>query len=175
MAEILRGNDIAPARGRLGVLMPGLGAVASTLLTGLFAARKGLARPIGSLTQTGKIRLGKRTEGRFDYIKDFLPLTGLSDMVFGAWDIFPDTAYTAAAKAKVAANPADTRAGASLGTLYIQRGEREKGEQVFRGVISRSQPSLARFRRLRLGARNKHRKRTIHVFGKFDELDTGLC
>jgi myo-inositol-1-phosphate synthase len=101
MAEILRGNDIAPARGRLGVLMPGLGAVASTLLTGLFAARKGLARPVGSLTQTGKIRLGKRTEGRFDYIKDFLPLTGLSDMVFGAWDIFPDTAYTAAAKAKV--------------------------------------------------------------------------
>jgi myo-inositol-1-phosphate synthase len=101
MTEILRGADIAPARGKLGILMPGLGAVASTLLTGLFAARKGLARPIGSLTQTGKIRLGKRTERRFDLIKDFVDLAGLSDMVFGFWDVFPDSAYTAAAKAKV--------------------------------------------------------------------------
>ena len=101
MTEILRGAEIAPARGKLGVLMPGIGAVASTLLTGLFAARKGLARPIGSLTQTGKIRLGKRTERRFDLIKDFIGLTDLSDMVFGGWDVFPDSAYAAAAKANV--------------------------------------------------------------------------
>ncbi len=101
MTEILRGTDIAPARGKLGVLMPGLGAVASTFLTGVFAARKGLARPIGSLTQTGKIRLGKRTERRFELIKDFINLADLSDMVFGGWDIFPDSAYAAAAKAKV--------------------------------------------------------------------------
>ena len=101
MTEIRRGQDIAPARGTLGVLMPGIGAVCSTLLTGLFSARKGLARPIGSLTQTGKIRLGKRTEGRFEPIKDFIGLAGLEDMVFGGWDCFPDSAYEAALKAKV--------------------------------------------------------------------------
>jgi myo-inositol-1-phosphate synthase len=101
MPEILRGKDIAPARGKLGVLMPGIGAVSSTLLTGLFSARKGLARPIGSLTQTGKIRLGKRTERRFELIKNFIGLADLADMVFGGWDCFPDSAYQAACKAKV--------------------------------------------------------------------------
>ncbi|MCX6570989.1 MAG: inositol-3-phosphate synthase [Candidatus Aminicenantes bacterium] len=101
MPEILRGKDIAPARGKLGVLMPGIGAVASTLLTGLFSARKGLARPVGSLTQMGKIRLGKRTDRRFELIKDFIGLTDLADMVFGGWDCFPDSAYLAARKAKV--------------------------------------------------------------------------
>jgi len=101
MPEILRGMDIAPARAKLGVLMPGIGAVASTLLIGLFYARRGLARPVGSLTQTGKIRLGKRTERRFQPIKDFIDLADLSDMVFGGWDCFPDSAYEAARKAKV--------------------------------------------------------------------------
>ncbi len=101
MTEILRGNDIPPARGKLGVLMPGIGAVASTFLTGVFAARRGLARPIGSLTQIGKIRLGKRTENRVELIKDFIGLADLPDMVFGGWDIFPDSAYAAAAKANV--------------------------------------------------------------------------
>ncbi len=101
MSEILRGKDIAPARGKLGVLMPGIGAVASTLLTGLFSARKGLARPVGSLTQMGKIRLGKRTDRRFELIRDFIGLADLSDMVFGGWDCFPDSAYQAALKAKV--------------------------------------------------------------------------
>ena len=101
MPDILRGEDIAPARGRLGVLMPGLGAVASTFLTGLFGARRGLVQPVGSLARTGKLRLGKRTEKRFEPIKDFVPLADPSDMVFGAWDIFPDNAYTAAVKAKV--------------------------------------------------------------------------
>jgi myo-inositol-1-phosphate synthase len=81
--------------------MPGLGAVASTFLTGLFGARRGLVQPVGSLARTGKIRLGKRTEKRFEPIKDFVPLADPSDMVFGAWDIFPDNAYAAAVKAKV--------------------------------------------------------------------------
>jgi len=101
MPAILRGSDIAPAGGKLGVLIPGIGAVSSTLLTGLFSARKGLARPIGSLTQTGRIRLGKRTEGRFEPIKEFVGLAGLTDLVFGGWDCFPDSAYEAARKAKV--------------------------------------------------------------------------
>ena len=101
MPEILRGKDIAPARGKLGVLMPGIGAVASTLLTGVFSARRGLARPVGSLTQMGKIRLGKRTDRRFELIKDLLGLADLSDMVFGGWDCFPDSAYQAARKARV--------------------------------------------------------------------------
>jgi myo-inositol-1-phosphate synthase len=101
MPAIRRGKDIAPARGKLGVLMPGIGAVSSTLLTGLFSARKGLARPVGSLTQTGKIRLGKRTEGRFAPIRDFVDLADPADLVFGGWDCFPDSAYEAACKAKV--------------------------------------------------------------------------
>lgn len=101
MPTILRGNEIAPARGKLGVLMPGIGAVSSTLLTGLFSVRKGLARPVGSLTQMGKIRLGKRTEGRFAPIKEFVDLVDPADMVFGGWDCFPDSAYEAACKAKV--------------------------------------------------------------------------
>ena len=101
MPTILRGNEIAPARGKLGVLMPGIGAVSSTLLTGLFSVRKGLARPVGSLTQMGKIRLGKRTEGRFAPIKEFVDLADPADMVFGGWDCFPDSAYEAACKAKV--------------------------------------------------------------------------
>lgn len=101
MTEIKRGRDIAPACGRLGVLMPGIGAVSSTLLTGLFSHRRGLARPVGSLTQMGKIRLGKRTEGRFEPIGDFVPLAAPADLVFGGWDCFPDSAYEAARKAKV--------------------------------------------------------------------------
>jgi myo-inositol-1-phosphate synthase len=101
MAAILRGSDIASARGKLGVLVPGIGAVSSTLLTGLFSIRKGLARPVGSLTQMGKIRLGKRTEGRFVPIKEFIGLADPAGMVFGGWDCFPDSAYEAARKAKV--------------------------------------------------------------------------
>ena len=101
MPTIRRGSDIAPARGKLGVLVPGIGAVSSTLLTGLFSARKGLARPVGSLTQMGKIRLGKRTDGRFVPIKEFIDLADPVDMVFGGWDCFPDSAYEAARKAKV--------------------------------------------------------------------------
>ncbi len=87
--------------GRLGVLMPGLGAVATTFIAGVEAVRKNLAKPIGSLTQTGTIRLGKRTENKVPAIKDFVPLTELEDMVFGGWDIFEDNVYEAAIKAGV--------------------------------------------------------------------------
>jgi myo-inositol-1-phosphate synthase len=95
------GRPIEPAEGRLGVLLPGMGAVATTFIAGVEAIRQGLSRPIGSLTQIGTIRLGKRTENRSPRIADFVPLAGLEDVVFGGWDIFPDSAYEAARKAGV--------------------------------------------------------------------------
>jgi len=90
-----------PASGRLGVLTPGLGAVATTFIAGVESVRRGLSKPIGSLTQMATIRLGKRTEKRSPYIKDFAPLAELDDLVFGAWDPIPDDALTAARKAGV--------------------------------------------------------------------------
>jgi myo-inositol-1-phosphate synthase len=93
--------DIAPARGKLGVLLVGLGAVSTTTIAGVMAIRKGLALPIGSLTQMGTIRLGKRTEARAPKIKDFVPLAGLDDIVFGGWDIFEEDCYAAARTAGV--------------------------------------------------------------------------
>src|SRR5438034_5361559 len=93
--------DIAPARGRLGVLLVGLGAVSTTTIAGVAAIRKGLAKPIGSLTQMGTVRLGKRTEGRSPKISDVVPLADLGDIVFGGWDIFSDDCYAAARTAGV--------------------------------------------------------------------------
>jgi myo-inositol-1-phosphate synthase len=90
-----------PATGRLGVLTPGLGAVATTFVAGVESIRRGLSRPIGSLTQMATIRLGKRTDKRSPYIKEFVPLAGLDDLVFGAWDPIPDDALAAARKAGV--------------------------------------------------------------------------
>src|SRR5208283_962710 len=92
---------IAPAEGKLGVLIPGIGAVSTTFIAGVEAVKRGLGLPVGSLTQLATIRLGKRTDGRSPYIKDFVPLAGLDDLVFGGWDIYEDTAYEAAAKAQV--------------------------------------------------------------------------
>jgi myo-inositol-1-phosphate synthase len=94
-------RTIAPAEGRLGVLTVGLGAVATTLIAGTELARRGMGSPFGSLTQMATIRLGKRTDQRTPLIRDFVPLAGLDDIVFGAWDLFPDDAYTAAARAGV--------------------------------------------------------------------------
>src|SRR5215211_6884979 len=94
-------REISPSRGRLGVLMPGIGAVATTLMAGVELIRKGLAEPVGSLTQLGTVRLGKRTENRVPKIKDFVPLSGMEDLVFGGWDAFPDNAYEAAIAAGV--------------------------------------------------------------------------
>ncbi len=93
--------QIAPAEGKLGVLTPGMGAVTTTFIAGLEAMKRGLGKPIGSLTQLGTIRLGKRTEGRSPTIRDFVPLTKTEDLVVGGWDIFEDNAYEAAVKAGV--------------------------------------------------------------------------
>ena len=93
--------QIAPARGTLGVLLVGLGAVSTTTIAGVCAIRKGLAPPIGSLTQMGTIRLGRRTEGRTPRIKDFVPLADLNDIVFGGWDIFEEDCYASARTAGV--------------------------------------------------------------------------
>ena len=98
---VKKGAQIAPAKGKLGVLLVGLGAVSTTFIAGVEAIKEGLAEPIGSLTQMGTIRLGKRTDNRVPKIKDFLPLADLKDLVFGAWDIFPDSAYEAATHAGV--------------------------------------------------------------------------
>jgi len=92
---------IAPAKGKLGILLPGMGAVATTFVAGVELVRKGKSQPVGSLTQLGTIRLGKRTEGRTPQINKFVPLANLKDLVFGGWDIFKDNAYQAAANAGV--------------------------------------------------------------------------
>ena len=97
--------SITPTDGRLGVLTVGLGAVASTLIAGVELARRGMASPIGSLTQMGTVRLGRRTDGRVPLIRDLVPLAGLHDLVFGAWDPFPDDAYVAASRAGVLDSP----------------------------------------------------------------------
>ncbi len=94
-------QEIKPAQGKLGVMLVGLGAVSTTFVAGVEAVKCGIAKPIGSLTQMGTIRLGKRTENRVPMIKDFVPLAGLDDLVFAAWDIFTDNAYEASIKAGV--------------------------------------------------------------------------
>jgi myo-inositol-1-phosphate synthase len=92
---------IAPAKGKLGILTPGMGAVATTFIAGIIAIRNKIAKPIGSLTQMGTIRLGKRTEKRIPTIKEFVPLSNLDDITFGGWDIFEDDAYQSALTAGV--------------------------------------------------------------------------
>lgn len=101
MIKTKSGVEIKEPIGKLGILLPGLGAVATTFIAGTLLVRKGLALPIGSLTQMGTIRLGKRTERRFPKIKEFVPLADLNDLVFGGWDIFEDNAYESALKAGV--------------------------------------------------------------------------
>src|SRR5438128_6952633 len=94
-------GEIEAPKGKLGIMIPGMGAVATTFVAGVEAVRKGFARPIGSLTQMGTIRLGKRTDNNSPAIKDFVPLAKLNDLVFTGWDIFEDDMYTAASKAGV--------------------------------------------------------------------------
>ncbi len=94
-------KSIEEPRGKLGVLLPGMGAVATTFMAGVIAIRKGLGQPFGSLTQMGTIRLGKRTDNRVPKIKDSVPLADLNDLVFGGWDIFEDNAYQSALNAGV--------------------------------------------------------------------------
>src|SRR3982751_6106481 len=94
-------NSIESKDGKLGVLIPGLGAVATTFIAGVEAVKKGIAQPIGSLTQMGNIRVGKRTENRNPAINEFVPLAQLNEIVFGGWDIYEDNVYEAALNAKV--------------------------------------------------------------------------
>ncbi|MVN89688.1 inositol-3-phosphate synthase [Mucilaginibacter aquatilis] len=94
-------NNVKPANGKLGILIPGLGAVATTLIAGVEAVNKGLSKPIGALTQMGNIRLGKRTENRYPKIKEFVPLANLTDIVWGGWDVYSDNVYEAAVNAEV--------------------------------------------------------------------------
>lgn len=94
-------EQVLPAEGKLGILLPGLGAVASTMIAGVIATNKGLSKPIGSLTQTGHIELGSGTGDRFPLIRDFVPLASLEDVVFGGWDIYEDNVYQAATHARV--------------------------------------------------------------------------
>src|ERR1041385_3019023 len=100
-AEKTNATKISSARGKLGEMIPGMGAVATTFMAGVEAARKGISEPIGSLTQEGPIRLGKRTEGRSPKIKKFVPLADLNDLVFTGWDLFEDDAYESAMHAGV--------------------------------------------------------------------------
>src|SRR3954471_23068341 len=94
-------QKLTPPNGKLAVFLPGLGAVATTFIAGCMLARTGKATPIGSLTQMGTIRLGKRTDNRVPKISEFVPLASLSDLVFAGWDLFPDAASEAAKSANV--------------------------------------------------------------------------
>src|SRR5512140_3577499 len=94
-------SEITKPKGKLGILIPGMGAVATTFVAGVEAVRKGIAAPIGSLTQMGTIRLGKRTDGRSPKVKEFVPLAGLDDLVFTGWDIFEDNMFESATNAGV--------------------------------------------------------------------------
>src|SRR5262244_1668278 len=95
MANNKKNVEIQEPKGKLGVLLVGLGAVSTTFIAGVEAIKRGLAEPIGSLTQMGTIRLGKRTENRVPLVRDFVKLARLEDLVFGAWDIFEEDAYEA--------------------------------------------------------------------------------
>jgi myo-inositol-1-phosphate synthase len=101
-------GKIKPAKGKLGVLLPGMGAVSTTFMAGVELVRKGHSKPVGSLTQLGTIRLGKRTDGRSPHIKKFVPLSDLQDVVFAGWDIFNDNAFQSARNAGVL-NPEDLK------------------------------------------------------------------
>src|SRR5215470_13522045 len=96
MSNEKKASELEPPKGKLGVLLVGLGAVSTTFIDGVEAIKLGIAEPIGSLTQMGTIRLGKRTDNRVPRIKDFVPLASLNDLVFGAWDIFEEDAYESA-------------------------------------------------------------------------------
>jgi myo-inositol-1-phosphate synthase len=98
---VKRPTRISPAEGKLAVLLPGLGAVATTMIAGVSLVRRGQGNPVGSLTQLGTIRLGKRTEHRVPKISEFAPLAKLDQIEFGGWDLFPDDAYEAAKHAGV--------------------------------------------------------------------------
>ena len=97
----MKETNVKPADGKLGIMVVGCGAVATTFMTGVLMARKGLAKPIGSMTQYDKIRVGKGAEKKYLHYKDIVPLAKLDDIVFGTWDVYPQNAYQAAVYAEV--------------------------------------------------------------------------
>ena len=94
-------TEVKKAEGKLGVLVVGLGAVSSTFMTGVLMTRKGLAKPVGSMTQYDKIRVGRGAEKKYLHYKDIVPIADLKDIVFGAWDVYPANAYESAVNAEV--------------------------------------------------------------------------
>ena len=97
----MKETNVKPAQGKLGVLVVGLGAVSSTFMTGVLMTRKGLAKPVGSMTQYDKIRVGRGAEKKYLHYKDIVPIADLNDIVFGAWDVYPANAYESAINAEV--------------------------------------------------------------------------
>ena len=97
----MKTSTVKPAHGKLGVMVVGLGAVTTTFITGILMARRGLAKPVGSLTQYDKIRVGRGEEKKYLPFNEIVPLTPLSDMVFGAWDVYPQNAFQSAMYAEV--------------------------------------------------------------------------
>lgn len=130
-----RPGHIRPASGKLGVLLPGMGAVGTTFIAGCMLARKGFAQPVGSLTQMGTIRLGKRTQVRTPPIRDLVPLAHIDDLVFGGWDLFSDDCYQAALRADVLSRDHLDSIGPELSSIRRRAG----GRYLYvdeRGVVS---------------------------------------
>jgi myo-inositol-1-phosphate synthase len=159
MTSSNKARAIAPAQGKLGVLLPGMGAVATTFMAGVEAIRKGLSRPIGSLTQMGTVRLGKRTENRVPRIGEFVPLATLDQLEFGGWDVYRDNAYEAARKAGVLSNEhlAEVRPflekiqpwPAVFDPVYVKKlsGENVKKGKSKRDLAEQVQADIDRFRK----------------------------
>ena len=133
-------KHIEPTKGKLGVLLVGMGAVSTTTIAGTMLSRKGAGTPVGSLTQMGSIRLGKRTDKRSPLIKDLVPLASMDDIVFGGWDIFPDNAYEAAKRAGVLNNEHLAVVKSELETVQPMKGvfyqeylPRLRGVHIFEG------------------------------------------
>ncbi len=97
----MKQTNVKPAEGRLGIMVVGCGAVATTFMTGVLMTRKGLTKPIGSMTQYDKIRVGRGADKKYLHYKDIVPLANLDDIVFGTWDVYPQNAYQAAVYAEV--------------------------------------------------------------------------
>jgi myo-inositol-1-phosphate synthase len=162
--------NIEPPRGKLGVLLPGLGAVATTTIAGVMLARTGRAKPFGSVSQIGTIRLGKRTSDRAPLIRDFLPLAKLEDLEFGAWDIFPEDAYEAAVHADVlraehlaAVKEELSRITPMKGVFYPEWVKRLSGTHVKRGA-SKAEMVEALREDIRTFVRDKGCSRAVAVW-----------
>ncbi len=155
---VKKGPEIAPPTGKLGVLLPGLGAVATTFIAGIEATRRGIGQPIGSLTQMGTIRLGKRTEDRTPLIRDFVPLASLDGLEFGAWDPIPDDGLKSAQVAGVLSERHLREVGDYLAKIepmpavfsqdYVKKlkGENVKAGKSKRGLAEALQNDIRQFR-----------------------------